>query len=171
MHGQLLERIPLFAGLSGDEQEELARRVSERDVAAGEVLFWVGDVTDEFFIIKSGEIDITCPDGDGREVQLARLAAGDFLGEISLLDGGLRTATARAASDASLICLTRETFHAFTRECPAAAIHIMSVLGQRQRQTVESLRGVKNINDETDQRLTAWQKIANTIAALAASQW
>ena len=125
----LLEGIPLFAALSGDEKGDLVRRLSVRDVAEGETLFWMGDEGDDFYVISSGRLAIVYPDGDGKEVTLAVLGTGDFLGEVSLLDGGRRTATARAQSAASLLCLGRDAFAEFLRESPSAALHVIKVLG------------------------------------------
>jgi len=170
MHDNLLDGIPLFAGLSDDERRGLARRLAVRDVAAGETLFWIGDAGEEFFVVRRGQVAITYPDGDGKEVTLAVLGPGDFLGEVSLLDGGPRTATARGQTDASLLGLDRDGFHTFVRDCPSASLHILTVLGRRQRETVDKLRGIRNLNEVMEQRLTAWERAANAIAALAASR-
>ena len=170
MHGTLLDGIGLFAGISPDDREELARQVTLREIPAGEHVFWIGDAGDECYVVRSGSIAITYPDGDGREVTLAGLRPGDFFGEIALFDGGPRTATARARHDTTLICLGREPFLAFLRNHPSIAIHIIKVLGKRQRESVEKLRGIKNLNEVMVEQLTHWQRIANTIAAMAAGR-
>ena len=170
MQVHFLDGIPLFAGLTTDEKAQLARRIRLRELPAREALFWIGDPGDEFFVIRSGVVLITYPDGDGKEVTLAALRAGDFFGEVSLLDGGPRTATARAQDDASLLCLDREAFESFIRDCPSAALHIIKILGKRQRETVDRLRGIKNLNEVMDERLTSWQRAANMIAAMAAGR-
>lgn len=170
MHQSLLEDIPMFAGLTGDETWDLARRITQRDVPAGTVLFWVGEIGKEFFVIKTGEVAITCPDGDGKEFTLAALGPGDFFGEISLLDGGPRTATARTTADTSLLCLERDAFLKFISETPSAAIHVMNVLGKRQRESVDKLRGIRNLNEVMAEKLTTWQRVANAIAGMAASK-
>jgi CRP-like cAMP-binding protein len=170
MQAKLLDGIPLFAGLSSDERTDLARRITPKEVPAGEHLFWIGDVGDEFFVIRSGTMLITYPDGDGKEVTLAALKPGDFFGEISLLDGGPRSASARARDDSTLLCLDREAFFAFIAEHPSAAVHIIKVLGQRQRETVDKLRGIKNLNEVITENLTHWQRVANAIATMAAGR-
>jgi uncharacterized membrane protein len=171
MHWELLDKIPLFAGLTGDEKWDLARRINIRDVPAGHPLFWINERGEEFFVIQSGHVAITVPDPDGkREVTLAVLGPGDFFGEVSLLDGGPRTATARTQTEASLLVVGRDQFGQFIRDFPSAAAHILETLGKRQRNSVEKIRGIRNLNEVMDQKLTAWQKIANAIAALAASK-
>jgi CRP/FNR family cyclic AMP-dependent transcriptional regulator len=170
MHVKLLDGIPLFAGLSGDEKWDLARRITVRDVRAQDTLFWIGERGDAFFVIHTGSVHITYPDNDGKEVILATLGPGGFFGEVSLLDGGVRTATARAATDVSVLTLGRDAFMKFIADHPSAALHIMGVLGKRQRDTVDKLRGIRNLNEVMQDRLTTWQRIANAIAAMAASQ-
>ena len=170
MHVQLLDRIPMFAGLSGDEKWNLARLITVRELAAGQHVFWIGDTGDEFFVVASGKIEITYPDENGREMTLAVLGTGAFFGEVALLDGGTRTATARARTDVSLLCLGRDAFHKFVAECPSAAIHVMTAIGRRQRETVDKLRGIRNLNEVMAEQLSTWQRVANGIAALAASR-
>ncbi len=165
-----LEKIPLFADLGVDEREYLGSSISHRALTALETLFWVGDRGDEMFIIVSGRVEICIPDQGGKEIRLAILGAGDFLGEISLLDGGLRTATARAIDAVAMLVLSRQGFHDCMMRFPAVAIKIVGILSQRQRSTVEKLRGIRNLNEVADQTLSKWQTLANGIATLAASQ-
>jgi uncharacterized membrane protein len=173
MQTHFFDDIPLFAGLSGDDRWQLARLVTVREVPAREVLFWVGDPggpDTEFFVIHKGRVEITYPDESGRQITLAVLGPGDFFGEVSLLDGGPRTATARTQDDATLLSLGRQDFLDFLKTCPSAAIHLLEVLGRRERGSVDKLRGIRNLNEVMEQRLTGWERAANGIAALAASR-
>jgi CRP/FNR family cyclic AMP-dependent transcriptional regulator len=173
MQTNLFDEIPLFATLSGDDRWQLARLVAVRDVPAREVLFWVGDAGGddaEFFVIQRGRVQITCPDEAGREVTLAVLGPGDFFGEVSLLDGGPRTATARVQDDATLLTLNRRAFVDFLRTYPSVAIHLLEVLGRRERGSVDKLRGIRNLNEVIEERLTRWERIANATASMAASR-
>ena len=133
-------------------------------------MFWIGDAGDEFYVIRDGRVLITYPEGDGKEVTLAVLGPGDFLGEISLLDGGPRSATARAREHATLLSLGREAFEAFLNDHPSAAVHIIRVLGKRQRESVDELRGIRKLNEVIAERLTHWQRVANAVAAMAAGR-
>jgi uncharacterized membrane protein len=168
MDQTLFEGIPLLVGLATTELAELALVLRRVDVAPHEPLFWIGDAGSDFYIIREGSVTISCPDHGGKEIPLAILGAGDFLGEISLLDGGPRTATARAGpAGATALVLGREDFQQFIRDCPSAAFHIMAVLGRRQRDTVERLRGIRNLEEVMEDRMTRWQRAATFIAALA----
>jgi uncharacterized membrane protein len=101
------------------------------------------------------------------------LGPGDFFGELSLLDGGPRTATSHALTDLQLLCLTREEFLDFIRAHPSSTIHTIQVLARRQRETIEQLRGIRNPNkfiQEITEQGPLWNRIADKIAALSASQ-
>ncbi|HMB94776.1 MAG TPA: cyclic nucleotide-binding domain-containing protein, partial [Tepidisphaeraceae bacterium] len=166
-----LKKIPLFAQLQDDEAAVLATLLTPRTLKADEVLFWIGDTGHEFYVIQEGRLQITFPDNTVREITLATLNAGDFLGELALMDGEPRSATARAASDAVVLGLGREEFHRFIREHPDAAIHMMKILGRRQRDTVDRLRGIRNVNEVIEERASHWHRIASSITSVAASQF
>ena len=167
---RLLSRIPLFSALDPDALRDLSQMLTIRHVSPNQPLFWIGDAGDEFYIVHSGHLTVSYPDDAGQEITAAVLKHGDFLGEISLLDGGPRTMTARARDAVTLYCLTRSAFLEFLRVHTSAAVHAMKVLGQRQRESVEKLRGIRNVNEVVEQNLTHWQRLANTIADVAASR-
>jgi uncharacterized membrane protein len=134
------------------------------------VVFNSGDPGDAFYVVVEGKIVIGYPDGHGTEITLAVLGPGQFFGEIALIDGGARTATARAQDQVSLLSLTRDQFHDFVRHHPMTAIHMMGVVGQRQRETVEKLRGIRNVNEAVEEMRTRVQRIAEAVAAFASSE-
>jgi CRP/FNR family transcriptional regulator, cyclic AMP receptor protein len=167
-----LKSIPLFAQLGPREASALVEMLQRRTLDPNEALFWIGDQGDEFYVIESGKIHLTFPDNSGREMSLATLGPGDFLGELALLDGDPRTATARAVGDTVVLALNRENFLNFINTNPSAAIHIMRVLGRRQRETVDRLRGIRNVNEIIEEQTsTPWQKVADMIATAASSQY
>ena len=170
MGEDVLSRIPLFAGLTPDERADLGGLLKTRLYQSQAPVFWIGEQGTEFYIVEKGRVAISAPDEQGKEVTLAHLGPGQFFGEISLLDGGPRTATVRAETDTSLLTLTREHFHEFIREHPSAAVHMLNVLGKRQRDTNEKLRGVRNVNEAIEENLTTWGRVSAKIASLSASQ-
>jgi CRP-like cAMP-binding protein len=169
MDEHLFDDIPLFAALTSDERRNLTPCFRVREVPAGDAFFWVGEPGDELFVIRSGRVSISVPDHGGREITLAELGPGSMFGEIALLDGGPRTATARARTDAEVLVLERSAFVGFIERHPSAALHVMRVLGERQRQTVEKLRGIRNLNEIVEERLGPWERTAKGIAAMASS--
>jgi CRP/FNR family cyclic AMP-dependent transcriptional regulator len=171
MNIQLLSAIPLFSKLDPDELNSLASLLKERSVEAHQPIFWVGDRGDELYLIQSGSVQVSCPDETGKEVVLAHLTAGSFFGDLSLLDGGLRTASVRTVEPCTLLTLSRGDFLRFLEAHPKAAIEVLMVLGNRQRDMLQKLRGVTNANQVIADRTTTWQKIADIIAAVSANQF
>ncbi len=166
----LLANNPLFAKLTTEQLAELTSLLKERRVESQQPVFWIGDEGADFYVIQVGRVSVCYPDDMGHEVTIAVLNAGDFFGEISLLDGGPRTATIRADGDVILLSLSRQDFLQFLTRHPSAGIHVLTVLGARQREMLEKLRGVKNVNEVIEERATTWQRIADVIAAVSASQ-
>jgi CRP/FNR family cyclic AMP-dependent transcriptional regulator len=125
---ELLRSVPLFAGLQPDELEEIARIAEEMDAPAGTELTHEGRHEGYFFVIVSGTVRV---ERGGQTVNTLR--DGDFLGEISLLDGGPRTATTVAESPATLIVMTHQRFSQLLDGSPAIRRAIMEEVGRRLR--------------------------------------
>jgi CRP/FNR family transcriptional regulator, cyclic AMP receptor protein len=125
---ELLGRVPLFAEVDRDELEAIARIADEIDVPAGKALTHEGRHEGYFFVIASGSVRI---ERGGRVIN--RIGPGDFLGEIALLDGGPRTASATTESDCRLLSLTHERFHDLLDRSPSVRTAILEAVGQRMR--------------------------------------
>ena len=124
----LLERVPLFAGISAAGIEELGAIADEVDVRAGTVLTHEGSREGFFFIIMSGTVRI---ERGGTVINM--LGPGDFLGEIALLDAGPRTATATAETLCRLLSMTYHMFHELLDASPEIRAAILESVGQRLR--------------------------------------
>jgi CRP/FNR family cyclic AMP-dependent transcriptional regulator len=166
---QLLRGISLFAKMTDDELKELASLLQRREVGANQTIFWLGEKGTDFHIIQSGQVEMLVLDENGKEQSLAKLKAGQFYGELSLLDGGPRTATARAVSDTVLLCLERSEFERYLLTHAAAAFHVLVVLGQRQREMVDRVRGIKNVNEVVAEEASTWNRVADVVAGTMAS--
>lgn len=123
-----LARVPLFSGLSARDLAAIGSVAAERQVAAGTELTHQGDPGDEFFIVGDGEIGIEI---DGHEVR--RLGPGDFLGEIALVFGGPRTATAVATQPSTLYVIGRPDFDAMVKRYPRIEDKILTSVSERMR--------------------------------------
>lgn len=129
----LLERVPLFSGVSEAGLEELGGIADEIDVGPGTALTHEGYREGFFFVIVSGTVRI---ERGGRTIN--RLGPGDFLGEIALLDGGPRTATATTESPCRLLSMTYQMFHELLDASPSIRTAILVTVGQRLRAVDES---------------------------------
>lgn len=125
---ELLERVPLFAGMSRDQLEALGGIVREVDVKPGDVLTHEGRHEGYFFVVVDGSVGI---ERGGRSINT--LGPGDFLGEIALLDGGPRTATATATAPSRLLSLEHQAFDDLMDSSPEIRSAVMEAVGQRLR--------------------------------------
>ena len=125
---ELLRRVPLFAGLEQDELEEIAQIAEEVDAPSGRELTHEGRHEGYFFVIVSGSVRV---ERGGRTINTLR--DGDFLGEIALLDGGPRTATATTESPSELLVMTHQRFAQLLGTSPSIRAAILDEVGQRLR--------------------------------------
>ena len=166
-----LSHIPLFSRLDEAEQCALFASMRVEQVEANQTVFWLGDKGDSFYLVSHGQVAVSAPSETGDDVILAQLGRGGFFGEISLLDGGPRTATVRATQPTELYMLSQHDFQTFVSQRPHAALEILTVMGQRLRASNEALRGLKNPNLAFDRtRITAWQRVSDIISSVAAGQ-
>jgi CRP/FNR family transcriptional regulator, cyclic AMP receptor protein len=121
-----VQSIPLFAGLSKDDQRVVAQYADEVDVEPGTVLAQEGRLAYEFFAIKAGTAEVKV----GGE-HTAELGPGDFFGEIGLLGGDRRVASVIASTPMSLVVLTGSQLRAIDRRMPGVAERIRSAMEQR----------------------------------------
>lgn len=123
-----LRQVPLFARLGKRETERLSMLADELEVADGQVLTRQGASGGEFFIVLDGQVAI-----EKDEQRIATMNPGDFLGEIALIDGKPRTATARADGPARLLVLGHTPFHQLMDEFPSVRISVLEALAERVR--------------------------------------
>jgi len=128
----VLERVDLFATLEPSERELLARGLHEKRFAAGEAIIRQGQAGDSMFIIAHGQVRVSL--GQGKiDSTLASLAAGDFVGEMSLMTGEPRSATCLAATDVLTFELDHATLQRVLTTRPAIADQMSALLSARQQ--------------------------------------
>jgi CRP/FNR family transcriptional regulator, cyclic AMP receptor protein len=126
MDAKRLEGVGLFSGLSKKEREKLAQWTDDVAVPAGYELATQGQFAHEFFVIEDGAAEVV---HDGRRV--AELGAGDFFGEIGLLETERRTATVIASTPMQLIVMFQREFRQMEKEMPAVADRVRSAIRAR----------------------------------------
>jgi CRP-like cAMP-binding protein len=133
VNSALLAEVPLFASLSSDELTALYTRVRRRRYRKGELVFLRGDLGRDLYLIESGTVKISLTTSDGKEITLAMLGAGEFFGELALLDGEPRSSDAVAMEACQFLLLERTDFLQFVDEHPRVAHRVMEVLSRRLR--------------------------------------
>ena len=121
-----LKKAPLFDGLSRKELEELARLADDLEVPTGKVLTRQGDTGREFFVLMEGQVEVV-RDGE----VLGTSSAGDFIGEISILEDMPRTATVTAKTPVRLFVLTAQSFRSFVEQQPDVENKVLRTLARR----------------------------------------
>ena len=96
---------------------------------AGERIINAGDVGHCMYVILRGNVSVTVKRG-AREIELASLSAGDFFGEVALVDDGPRSANVTATDPCELLCITRTTLGVLAGLQPAAAIQLLAAIGR-----------------------------------------
>jgi CRP/FNR family cyclic AMP-dependent transcriptional regulator len=117
-----LARVPLFAGLSARHLRRLADLTEEHRYMEGSSVVREGEPGDTFYVILEGEAKVL----SGARRVLNRLQPGDFFGEISLLDGGPRTATVVADTPLTMLALPRRGFLRSIEQEPAVGVKLLA---------------------------------------------
>jgi len=170
-HAETLAEVPLFALLDEPERAVLAERVKLVKFKAGETVFHVGDPGDSMYVIISGDIELSVKTKTGEAVMLESPTAGDFFGEISLLDEGPRTATALAKTDCEAVEVDRSDLDELFRLKPASALDLLAATGRRLRKNAEVIRNAatRNPNEEVEDTRSGVMKVADWIAQFSGS--
>jgi CRP-like cAMP-binding protein/phosphoribosyl 1,2-cyclic phosphodiesterase len=125
----------VLQGLPFAERAALLTGALRSRFRAGEVIFREGDPPGGVYFLRSGRVRISIQLPEGRERMLGIAKVGDTVGELAALDGGPRTATARAIEATTADYVPRETFEAGLAAAPGAAVHLLRVMARRLRRT------------------------------------
>jgi len=128
-----LRRCALFAHVDDERLDALARSLRRRRFRRNEVIFHQGDIGDSLQILASGAVKIVLPSAEGEEAIIATLRRGDFFGELALLDGTPRSATATASEASETLSLPRETFLRMLDQDPQLTQALLSGLATELR--------------------------------------
>ena len=124
---EVLEKVPLFAGLSRRQLGKLLVKFFEKEYGSGETIFNEGDPGKALFIILAGRGSICRAVNEGEEL-LATLGPGSYFGELALIDDQPRFASARAPEAARLLILYRSDFEGLMEGQRTLAIQVMGNL-------------------------------------------
>ena len=157
-----LAAISLFRELSPDALDKISALMVKVSYKAGDTIFLANEPGDALYAVDSGSVRIWMRDEDANEVTLSELEPGDFFGEMSVLDGGKRSASATALLDSTLHCLRRKEFEDFLVAYPQAALEVIRGIGARLRQTnlLVSQRVTRNANIVHERSLNALDRFA-----------
>jgi CRP/FNR family cyclic AMP-dependent transcriptional regulator len=136
---RLLGDCVLFRKLAPHERNALVARAHMRTFKAGDTIFLMGALHDSMIAVLNGEVRISMPSADGKEVVLAIVHAGEVFGEIAMLDGKPRSADAKALTACNLAVLNRRDVLDTLERNPTAWLGLVEVLCSRLRRTDQHL--------------------------------
>lgn len=167
----LLKEVTLFQLLDEQERADLLSNMQSVDYTAGETLFEVGAPGDALYVVASGMVEMFFKNDTGERIVLETARRGDFFGDLSLLDGGSRSASVTALEESTLLRLDRRNLEEFLRGHPQAAMDLLAAMGRRLRVTVEQLRHTasRNANTESEDTRGPIVKAADWIAKFSGS--
>jgi CRP/FNR family cyclic AMP-dependent transcriptional regulator len=131
----ILERTRLFRGLPAATIQQISALSIRRSYSNGAIVFSQADPGDALYGVVTGKVRISASSPSGREMFLNIMEPGDTFGEIALLDGRRRTATASAISPSELIIITRDHFLDLLKREPELVGHVIQLLCDRIRWT------------------------------------
>lgn len=132
-----LAAIPLFAGVDREDLEVLASHLIERRFPKNTSIVEEGLPGDYMYIIRSGRVKVTKLSEEGREKIMGFLEAGDFFGEMALLDRSPRSASVKTLGEVRLLALSRRDFLDVLRKSPDVSMAVIAELSRRLREMDE----------------------------------
>jgi CRP-like cAMP-binding protein len=141
----VLRTLPVFSNLDANAIRGLAALAHSRRCNPNDIIVEQDSPCDAVYVIIRGRASVSVAAQDGREVVLRDVGASDFIGEVSLFDGGLRSATVTALTATELVAIDRAPFLAFLERQPKVAIRLLAVLAARLRRLtlqVDDLTGL-----------------------------
>lgn len=129
----VLRNSPIFEGIPADILAKVVALCQNRDYRRGETVFVEGQPGTNLFGVISGRIIITTGSAEGQELNLNVVEAGEIVGEIAFLDGGMRTATGRAAEPTKCFAIERAPFFQLLERTPTLSTHLLQLVCRRVR--------------------------------------
>jgi CRP-like cAMP-binding protein len=152
---EALSRVDFLQPLTPEELEALVARLTPEYYGPAEILCRQGEQGDSCFIVLEGEVHVLAHREGGADRFITSLKSGDLFGEISLLTGERRTATAKAVGQACLVRIGRDTFRSTLLANPRVAETIGGIVSDRLAQTREELAKIlppREVEVLTDRR-------------------
>jgi CRP/FNR family transcriptional regulator, cyclic AMP receptor protein len=169
-NAMILKDIPLFAPMDDVERAALAAYLDEITFKAGQQLFHERDQGGICYVLRSGRVELSVIDESGERLILDVLEPGELCGELSLLDGGNRSATAVALTEVEALVLERAEFIDFLQHQRDASLDVMAALAKRIRRSDKLLKQrVQDPNELIAVTSTLGERVADIVAAFGGS--
>lgn len=142
MTEQPLAQVTLFADLPPDELALLAARATIRSFPKNAILINEGDQSDSLYLILSGLVKVYVSDDEGREMLLDMMGAGEYFGELSLIDQEPRSASVITVEACKIMIVSRDNFIDCLQNNVAIAISLLKVLAAKVRHQTDNAKSL-----------------------------
>ena len=129
----ILADVPMFALIDDEERQTLAELLDTCHFGKGETIFSQGDAGDTVYIVRQGRVQAFITSDQGESIVVGENENGDVFGEISLLDGGPRTASVRATSRLRTLGCPNGSFRQLLLDYPLMAVNLLPQVIRRFR--------------------------------------
>ena len=138
----MLQQVEIFQGLSSEELEVLASGSTNRSFPKNTVVIHENDPADSLFIIESGKVKVYCSDKNGKEFVMNTQAAGDYFGELALLDDSTRSASVRTVEKSAFCIIYKDDFNRVLDTHPNIGRQLIRNLSQRVRKLTADVKSL-----------------------------
>jgi potassium efflux system protein len=135
----ILRHVSVFQALPDEAKSTLSERVRRHHFTQGETIFRQGETGDSLFVVAEGAVGIWLQFGDGKAIEVIRIGAGDFFGEMGLLSGEARKGSAIAEVDTDLLEITKEELTPFLEEYPQVSELLSEKMTEREAHIEEQI--------------------------------
>jgi CRP/FNR family transcriptional regulator, nitrogen oxide reductase regulator len=150
---KIISRLPFFRHLPSEAILEINRLFEDRDVEAGQAIYFEGDPGEHLFLVATGKVKLSRTAFSGREVLLDILRAGEYFGNLAILSGRGYAETAIAQTDCCILHISAPDFEKILKVHPDVTMKVLQAVGQRLEESQEI---VKQLSTYTaDQRIAA----------------
>ena len=138
----MLHQVEIFQGLSQEELDALAASSASRSFPKNTVVIHENDAADSLFVIESGKVKVYCSDKNGKEFIMNTLIAGDYFGELALLDDDKRSASVRTMEKSSFCIIYKDDFNKVLEQQPNIAKTLICNLTRRVRKLTQDVKAL-----------------------------
>jgi CRP-like cAMP-binding protein len=169
MSPEQLREIPLFATLAPKDLQDLLHELEERKHPPHTVIFWMDEPGDKLYIVEKGQVRISQTNKEGKEYVLATLGEGAFFGELSLLDGGPHTGTARTITETTVLTIDQSSFYNFLDKHPQFSRTLLAVIVDRLRTSTDKMRHAGFENETPPPQPASFRRFVDRAARTVSS--
>ena len=138
----MLEHVPIFAGLQAAELAKIEMQLVRRSFARNTVILSEGDSSDSLYVILEGKVKVYLNDEQGKEAIINYQGAGEYFGELALIDDCERSASVMTVEKSDFAVISKAAFHSVLEKNPQIAIHLLKDLARRIRTLTDEVKSL-----------------------------